>query len=628
MKTTDSAAKNSGFKQSRTGDLYRLAAVLFITALTYLGTIRFGFVYDDFQQILSNPFLKSWRYVPQYFVSSVWKQLFPFDPGNYYRPLFLFWTRLNYSVFADRPMGWHATAIALHVLVTALVFFVVRKMTGRSTAAWLTALIFGLHPIHHEVVAWVSGTTESLFAAMFLAAFLAYLRARERSNGEGSKAVWMSASCVFYALAMLSKETAIVLPALVFAHSWITDAPQGETGTARNKPRLARASMWTAFYVPIAMIYLAVRYQALSGLDHMAPNATFSVWLMTLPSVLVFYVKNWFFPWHLSEDYDLFYQLQPNFAHVILPALILAVIAALLWMLWNYAGSRDSAYSLAWIIIPLLPALDFVVFRQGQLVHDRYFYVPSIGAALLIALVVERAGNAGRIVFGQQLHTVVAALALAVVLAICTTWETSYWRDDFTLFSRAHEIAPGNPDAINNLGVVLIERRQINQAQALFDAGLKEDSTNALFLFNEGRLQYIKGDYSDAEKYTRKAISFNPGAADSYVELGKIQLKREDPADASSSFKRAVELDPYDPNFHTSYGIVLALNGDCTDAIGQFESALALSPGDSITKMELESCHKPQIPESAADGIAAQSHSNPIQWGFDVSQVAPGVAAK
>ncbi len=238
MKTTDMAAKNSGLMQSRTGDLYRLAAVLFITAVTYLGTIRFGFVYDDFQQIQTNPFLRSWRFVPQYFVSSVWKQLFPFDPGNYYRPMFLVWARLNYSVFADRPLGWHATASALHVLVTALVFFVVRKMTGRSTAAWLTALIFGLHPIHHEVVAWVSGTTESLFAAMFLTAFLAYLRAREAANREGSKAVWLPVSCVFYALAMLSKETAIVLPALVFAHSWITDALAKRAGSGQE---------WTPF---------------------------------------------------------------------------------------------------------------------------------------------------------------------------------------------------------------------------------------------------------------------------------------------------------------------------------------------------------------------------------------------
>ena len=104
----------------------------------------------------------------------------------------------------------------MHLVVTWLVYVLVRKVTGQFTTAWLAAVIFGVHPIHHEVVAWVSGTTESLFAILFLLAFLAYLRSREES-----KALWMSLSCALYALALLSKETAIVLPALVFAHAWI-----------------------------------------------------------------------------------------------------------------------------------------------------------------------------------------------------------------------------------------------------------------------------------------------------------------------------------------------------------------------------------------------------------------------
>src|SRR5665213_1714677 len=97
-----------------------LCVVLLVTAVTYLGTLRFGFVYDDDPQIVHNPFIRAWHYVPQYFVSSVWKQLFPFVPGNYYRPLFLVWLRANYSIFGVREIGWHLTTVLLHVLVTWL----------------------------------------------------------------------------------------------------------------------------------------------------------------------------------------------------------------------------------------------------------------------------------------------------------------------------------------------------------------------------------------------------------------------------------------------------------------------------------------------------------------------------
>lgn len=612
-----------GLREARLQDRFSLAAVLLLTTVTYLGTLRFGFVYDDFQQILSNPFVKSWRYVPQLFTSSVWKQLLPFDPGNYYRPLFLVWIRLNYSVFANRAMGWHATAIALHLGVTFLVFLIVRKMTARLTAAWLTALIFGLHPIHHEVVAWVSATTESLFAAMFLAGFLAYLESRERS-----KSAWMLVSCAFYALAMLCKETAIVLPALVFAHSWIADASEEQGKQGRYLARSAQAIKWTGPYLPIALVYLAVRYSVLSGFGHLARNASFSAWVLTLPSVLLFYVKNWFFPVRLSEDYDLFYQLRPDFAHVILPALILIALAITMWLVRNYLGPRDASLALMWIIIPLLPALDFVVFRGGELVHDRYFYVPSIGAALLVALCFERMGNTRQVVFGQPMPAMMAGLGLALVLSIATIRATSFWSDDFTLFERAHEVAPRNLNAIDNLGVDLIERNEIDRAQALFEAGLREDSSDALFLFNLGRLQYIRKNYPVAEEFTRKSISYDPNAADSFASLGKIELKENRPNDAVLSFRHAVELSPYDAPFHASYGVVLALNGDCPAAMVQFEAALALNPGDGISQMEISRCRNAGSSETPAGGNSSQSRSGWSPSGAEATQAASETPGK
>jgi len=97
---------------------------------------------------------------------------------------------------------------------------VVREMTLRAGVAWLTAFIFGVHPIHHEVVAWVSGSTESLFATFFLAAFLAYLYSRKQRQ-----LFLMICSCGFFGLALLSKETAIIF-AYSRIYSWL-DRRQG-----------------------------------------------------------------------------------------------------------------------------------------------------------------------------------------------------------------------------------------------------------------------------------------------------------------------------------------------------------------------------------------------------------------
>ena len=149
--------------------------------------------------------------------------MFPWQPEITTRPLYVcgFW--VNYALFNIRSTGWHVTSVLLHILVTWLVYLVVRRTTGSQRLGWVTALIFGVHPIHHEVVAWVSGSTESFFAAWFLAAFLAYLYSRD-----GHRGLWMTASGGLYALALLSKETAIVLPALVFAHCWIFDEDESD----------------------------------------------------------------------------------------------------------------------------------------------------------------------------------------------------------------------------------------------------------------------------------------------------------------------------------------------------------------------------------------------------------------
>jgi tetratricopeptide (TPR) repeat protein len=511
--------------------------------------------------------------------------------GNYYRPLFLLWVRFNYAALGLRVMGWHLTAVLLHVCVTWLVYCLVKKLTGRFTVAWLTALIFGVHPIHHEVVAWVSGTTESLFAAMFLAAFLAYLKSRE-----SSKTYWMIGSAAFYGLALLSKETAIVLPVLVFANEWIVESFQDTSARPGLARRFGRALRPAAFYVPIAAVYLIERKRVLGGLGHALTNISVPTWLLTLPSILLFYIKNWFFPVHLSEFYDVFFQSRLSLRGVVLPAALLVVIAVSLWMLRKTMGIRNTGYAAAWLLIPLLPALDTFVFRNGELVHDRYFYVPSIGAALLVALIIDWALAGQPDVFGQPSRVVGAALVLAAVLGLCTVRQVSYWQDDFTLFSRGHQIAPLNASALNNLAVELIIRKEGESAQTLLESGLKQFPGDERMVFNLGRLNYTRKDYSKSEDYARESMRLDPTSPDPYILIGQIRLKQGKMDEAIQAFRHGIALNPYDSTYHTSYGIVLKLSGDCAAAKSQFEEALALNPGDGIAMVQLLGCRASSVP--------------------------------
>ena len=593
MTQPGSSTGNQTAPAARLQDRYLLGLLFFVTAATYLTTLRFGFVYDDKNQIYFNPFIKAWRYVPQYFANSLWRRADPLALGVYYRPLYLVWLRFNYAMFSIRPMGWHLSEVLLHLLVTWLVYRTIKTMTGQFTPAWVTALIFSVHPIHHEVVAWISGANESLYAALFLAAFLAYLHFRK-----SSEAGWMILSCLFYGLALLSKETAIVLPVLIFAYDWIAGVSEAAPTDRSISGRITCSFMQVVYYIPIGSIYLIVRYKAMTGFNDSTPNASFATWLLTLPSVLCFYLKNWFLPFHLSEFYDLPYQTRPNLAHVFLPAVIVFLMVGAVCMVRNRIGSRHVGYAALWILVPLLPALNIFLFKVDDLVHDRYFYVPSIGASLLVALLIERVGQhqPQPVVFGQPLRVVVMALGLTSILAAGTIKAINFWQDDYTLFSRAQQIAPHNPGAVNNLSVEWISRGELEQAQSALEKGLQENREDSRFATNLGRALYLQKQYAKAEEFTRHAMALDPNVAESYVTLGEIQLKQNRPAEAKDSVRRAVELSPFDAHYHTIYGIVLELNGDCPQAMIQFNAAEALVPGDFFTRREMAKCGSTKAP--------------------------------
>src|SRR5262249_31639583 len=143
--------------------------------------------------------------------------------SSYYRPLFLTWLVLNHSLFGLAPAGWHLMLILLHLLATYLTFRLVIDITGDTIASALAALIFGLHPVHVESVAWISGATDVLCAVALLCASIALERALKNERA----GLWAGLSFLSFAVALLFKETACVWPAIAFvqiaAHGDSTD---------------------------------------------------------------------------------------------------------------------------------------------------------------------------------------------------------------------------------------------------------------------------------------------------------------------------------------------------------------------------------------------------------------------
>lgn len=204
--------------------------VIVISALPFLPALRYGFVYDDDVQVVDTVAVRSVQSPANYFFTSVWtlrNSAIPLN-YNYYRPLFYSLLRVSAALFGVHPLPWHLAVLITHLAVTVLVFFLLRRHLGDSWTAVAGSLVFGLHPVHTESVVWISGVTDPLVALGVLESFLLWLRKMETpSNG------LLAGSLACYGAALMCKETAVALPAIVFAYV-VMGIPGGENASPRQ----------------------------------------------------------------------------------------------------------------------------------------------------------------------------------------------------------------------------------------------------------------------------------------------------------------------------------------------------------------------------------------------------------
>ncbi|HEX7295172.1 MAG TPA: glycosyltransferase family 39 protein, partial [Pyrinomonadaceae bacterium] len=280
--------------RNQTGRLLFLIALVG-TLAAYLNGMQHPFVFDDPTQIVNNDAVHSWRFLPQYFTSDVWQHTDPSVGGIFYRPIFQIWLLVNYKIGGLNTVWWHATSLMLHLLVTASVFALGRLLVNDEVAAGIAALLFGLHPVHVEAVTWISGVTEPLMAIFFVASFFFYLKSKRQPHRK-----WLILSLVLYACALLSKETAVMLPAIIVLYRWIEPNAATNSEPHTSLRRFMNGLRDAIPYIVLSLVYLAVRYFALKGLMRPLTPLSITTLILTWPSTVAFYVRLLVWPFGLS----------------------------------------------------------------------------------------------------------------------------------------------------------------------------------------------------------------------------------------------------------------------------------------------------------------------------------------
>jgi tetratricopeptide (TPR) repeat protein len=256
------------------------------------------------------------------------------------------------------------------------------------------------------------------------------------------------------------------------------------------------------------------------------------------------------------------------------------------------------------------------VFAPGELAHDRYFYVPGFGAALLVSLAFEKLAS-GKVVWRLPQRWLLATLALLIPLCYGTANAVRYWANDNVLYRHAYAIAPRNFLVRANYARELVIEGDYSGGLSIFQDLLKERPDSHIVNLNMGRALYLLGLYPAAEHYLEYTRQLAPQLPDSYLELALIDLRTNRLPQAEAKLRHAIELRPEEPMFHFALGTVLAQQGNCSEARPQFATALALNSEFPKAREQMNKCQ--------SNAVSAQGDPPPSVKG---SQPAPALGAQ
>jgi tetratricopeptide (TPR) repeat protein len=509
---------------------------------------------------------------------------------------------LDYSVWGIKPFGYHFGNILLHALNAFLIYLLLLRLFAAPKPALLAAFFFLVHPMQVESVAWISGRKEVLCGFFLLLSALCFhehltrdLVPREQVRKTTALIPYLL-SLIFFILACLSKASAIVLPLLLVA-IWLFAARPAERPRSESLQAFAR---WVApFFVLAALVfalnlYVAWSHDVVKPYHGGGPMTTF----LTMAYVLKNYILGLAFPANLSAKY--FVPLVPSpFTGQFVSAACL-ILAVLLFILAS--RSPMAALGASWFVIALLPFLNIIPISTMR--ADRYVYIPSAGAALVLAAAFSA-------VRGAKTRWTLAVLALLFLSVL--SWErTHVWLNSRALWMDTVAKSPLSPMSQANLGEVYQAAGQTARAEAQFERTLAYDPayspalTNLSIIWREGGrkadafsvaeravkadphnpdawinlgvLQAEKGDLETAYLTFGEAANLNPALAEAYSNMAGVRLVQKRPGDAMRLYYKAISVQPTFTDAHLRLGILLLQARRPQEALASFQQVCRLNP--------------------------------------------------
>lgn len=536
--------------------LLRVAAIAAAGAWVYAPAIRGGWIWDDLEEVAANPALRD-----PAGLANIWLG----RSGADYLPLKSTLQWVEWRLWGDSTLGYHLVSLGLHVLSALLLWRLLSKLGVRS--AWLGGLVFAVHPVAVESVAWVAELKNTLSLPPLLLAMGAYAA----FDREGRRRDLLLAAAWFTA-AMLCKSSVVMLPLILLLFAWWRRGRIGRRDLVCAAPFLA---------ISVALGLVAVWFQeerAVAGRDLGIGGA----WTRFALSgrALVFYLGKSLAPLRLMPVYPR-WGAQDGAWRLCLPWLLLGAAGAAIWR-HRRGWGRHAALAAGFFALNLVPVLGLVPMAYLRLswVADHFAYISLLAAAGLAAagmdVLLLRAGRTAA--------SLIAALAVGS-LALESRGLAEIYRGDDAFWAFAAERNPGAWIAHGNLGLVLNGRGDVKGAIAEYRQALRINPDDAAAHVNLGNALARTGRAKEAAEEFASALRIRPDDTDARTDLGNLDLAGGRFGAAVDEYESVLRVRPGDPGVARSCaearyrrGNELANTGRLGDAVSDYTEALRLWP--------------------------------------------------
>jgi tetratricopeptide (TPR) repeat protein len=530
------------------------ALIIVATLAVFFPTIHNGFTnWDDGYYLVNNPDIRS---LSLQNIAAIFSSFYVAQ----YVPLVVVSFAVEYHFFGLDPFVVHFTSLFVHLITTILVFTVVKRWKFSDEVAFMAALLFGIHPLHVEAVAWTSARKDILSSFFLFGSMLSYYRFEE--NGSDRRRYYILSLFLFLA-AIGSKATVMFLPFFFLAEAFLT----GKTikTTVRNMLPFVMISVFFAGLV----IYSLGEAGGLSVGGKFTPIETFSI----ASYDIIFYLSKTLIPAGLSSVYPFPLSADGTLSAEIYIAAVIFIFAAAACIIYRKILSVYSV-PLAFSFFALLPTLQLVSFGS-MIAADRFMYVPLLGLLAVFASLFHR------IFFSRWKNVIVPYIVFGAIACAygAVTWQrVPVWRDSETLWTDAIEHFPEFPISYFSRGQHYFTQLKYDKAFSDFNTAVELAPNYPHALNMRGYLSAIRGDRAEAKKDFNKVIELQPAYSVAYYNRGLVFMGENVLDSAIIDLTRAIALDSLFIEAYLQRGIVLTGKKEYQKAEKDLSRVIAAEP--------------------------------------------------